>query len=412
MAELSTQEKYKFKRTLEELKKKRGQGTELLSIYIPHDKQISDVTAQLKDEVGSASNIKSKSTRRNVQGALASVLSRLRYYRMPPENGLIIFCGAVRLSGDKTDMESIIMEPPEPVLSYSYQCSSEFYIEPLEEILKDKKTFELLVLDRKEAAVGLLVGKRIEALRHLTSNVPGKQRKGGQSAARFSRLRLIAINEFYKRIGEAASNVYLKGDWEDFRGIFIGGPSPTKEEFVKGEYLHYALQKKILGVFDVSYTDESGLYELVNKLSQSMDDMEIAKEKKLINRFMSEVIKENGLASYGEEFVRANLKAGAVDTLLLSEDLKMERIRRRCGNCGREETITIAADGDEQDNMVCKCGSTLEIIERRDIVEELSETAEASGTKVEMISTESEEGEQFFNAFGGIAAILRFRVGV
>jgi peptide chain release factor subunit 1 (aeRF-1) len=139
MAELSTQEKYKFKRTLEELKKKRGQGTELLSIYIPHDKQISDVTAQLKDEVGSASNIKSKQTRTNVQGALASVLSRLRYYRMPPENGLIIFCGAVRLSGDKTDMESIIMEPPEPVLSYSYQCSSEFYIEPLEEILKDKK---------------------------------------------------------------------------------------------------------------------------------------------------------------------------------------------------------------------------------------------------------------------------------
>jgi peptide chain release factor subunit 1 len=359
--------------------------------------------------MGSASNIKSKQTRTNVQGALASVLSRLKYYRMPPENGLIIFCGAVRLSGDKTDMESIIMEPPEPVLSYSYQCSSEFYIEPLEEILKDKKTFELLVLDRKEAAVGLLVGKRIEVVRHLTSNVPGKQRKGGQSAARFSRLRLIAINEFYKRIGEAASDVYLKGDWEDFRGIFIGGPSPTKEEFVKGEYLHYELQKKILGVFDVSYTDESGLYELVDKLSQSMEDMEIAKEKKLINRFMSEVIKENGLASYGEEFVRENLKAGAVDTLLLSEDLKMDRISRRCGNCGREETITIA-DGDEQDNMVCKCGSTLEIIERRDIVEELSEIAEASGTKVEMISTESEEGEQFFNAFGGIAAILRFRV--
>lgn len=37
--------KYEFKKVLEELREKSGRGTELVSVYIPPDKQISDVTS-------------------------------------------------------------------------------------------------------------------------------------------------------------------------------------------------------------------------------------------------------------------------------------------------------------------------------------------------------------------------------
>lgn len=51
-------------------------------------------------------------------------------------------------------------------------------------------------------------------------------------------------------------------DHKDLKGVLIGGPSPTKEEFYAGEFLHHELQKKILGLFDTAYTDESGFPSL------------------------------------------------------------------------------------------------------------------------------------------------------
>lgn len=408
--------KYEFKRQLEELKSKQGQGTELISLYIPHDKRISDVVAYLRDEHGSAANIKSKSTRTNVQSALESIMSRLKYYKEPPENGMAIFCGAISIGGDRTSMETITIVPPQPITSFSYRCGSNFETEKLDEMLVDRKTFGLIVLDRREATIGLLKGKRITPMRHLTSTVPGKQRKGGQSSHRFQQLRLIAINDFNNRIAEAANDIFLNIDRNDFQGILIGGPTPTKEEFVKGEYLHHELQQKILGLFDVAYTDESGLEELMDAAADTLSALEVVKEKKLMERFMKELVSDKGLAAYGEDSVRHNLNMGAVEVLLLSEDLRRSRITLKCQNCDYTSTTTVKHRAGEKATLEfgkCpKCQSALSISEQVDVVDELSVIAEQMNTEVEFISTEFEEGEQLLNAFGGIAAILRYRTGV
>ena len=408
--------KYEFKRQLEELKSKQGQGTELISLYIPHDKRISDVVAYLRDEHGSAANIKSKSTRTNVQSALESIMSRLKYYKEPPENGMAIFCGAISIGGDRTSMETITIVPPQPITSFSYRCGSNFETEKLDEMLVDRKTFGLIVLDRREATIGLLKGKRITPMRHLTSTVPGKQRKGGQSSHRFQQLRLIAINDFNNRIAEAANDIFLNIDRNDFQGILIGGPTPTKEEFVKGEYLHHELQQKILGLFDVAYTDESGLEELMDAAADTLSALEVVKEKKLMERFMKELVSDKGLAAYGEDSVRQNLNMGAVEVLLLSEDLRRSRITLKCQNCDYTSTTTVKHRAGEKATLEfgkCpKCQSALSISEQVDVVDELSVIAEQMNTEVEFISTEFEEGEQLLNAFGGIAAILRYRTGV
>lgn len=408
--------KYEFKKQLEELKSKQGQGTELITLYIPHDKRISDVVAYLRDEHGSSANIKSKSTRDNVQSALESIMSRLKYYKQPPANGMAIFCGAISIGGDRTSMEAIIIEPPQPLVTFSYRCGSNFETDKLDEMLVDRKTFGLIVLDRREATIGTLKGKKVTALRHLTSTVPGKQRKGGQSSHRFQQLRLIAINDFNTRIGDAANTIFNAIDRNDFQGILIGGPTPSKEEFVKGEYLHHELQPKILGLFDIAYTDESGLGELIDAATDTLSNLEVVKEKKLMERFMRELVSEDGKVSYGEDSVRKNLKMGSVDVLLLSEDLRRSRITLKCQNCDYTSTTTVKHRAGEKatlDYGKCpKCQSTLNISEQVDVVDELSITAEQMNTEVEFISTEFEEGEQLFNAFGGIAAILRYKTGV
>lgn len=415
MVESEAHKKYEFKRTLEVLRSKRGRGTELISLYIPHDKQVHEVVAQLREEFGQASNIKSRVTRQNVQSAIESLLSRLKLIPRAPENGVVIFCGAVDVGANKTELQTYIMEPPEPIASYKYHCDSSFLLTPLEEMLHEKKTYGLIVLDRREATVGLLRGKHIEAMAHLTSTVPGKQRKGGQSAHRFQQLRLIAINEFYTRIGNAASEVFLAIDPKELEGVFIGGPSPTKEEFESGGYLHHEIQKRVLGLFDVAYTDESGLYELFDKLGEALASVEVVQEKKQMERFLKELVSDTGLASYGEEQVRKNLQMGSVETLLLSDELRKLRLSIKCTVCdfGEKKTVTKKLGEEEYQPGNCpKCGASLKIAESVDIVEELSTIADQMGSSIAFISSDFEEGNQLLTAFGGIAAILRFRTGI
>lgn len=405
MSKTMSKAKYEFRRKLEELEKYKGRGTELITLYIPPDKNIADISNQLRSELSQASNIKSKQTRTNVMAGLEAILQRLKYYKKPPEHGMVIISGVVDFNGKQKHITEII-EPPEPVPLYKYHCDSTFYLEPLKEMLVEKKVYGLIVIDRREATIGLLRGKRVEVLSYTSSMVPGKHRQGGQSSVRFERLRQIAIHEFYKKVGEKASEALLPHK-ENLVGILIGGPSPTKEEFYEGEYLHHELQKKIIGLFDVSYTDESGLYELVEKAQDALQELDLMREKRLMNRFLKEIAKD-GLAAYGEEEIRKYLSLGAVDTLLLSEDLRYERVKYRCPICNKEVEITVR-EGVEKPPVCEKDGVAMEEVERRDIILELSDLAEKMGSNVEFLSTESEEGSMLFNAFGGIAAILRFK---
>jgi peptide chain release factor subunit 1 len=286
-------------------------------------------------------------------------------------------------------------------------------------MLEEKNVYGLLVLDRREAYWGFLRGNRIEPVGGVTSTVPGKQRKGGQSSARFQRLREIAINEFYTKIGERSSAIFLaeKDFFERFKGVLIGGPSPTKEEFEAGKYLHHEVQQRIVGLFDVAYTNESGLAELVDAAQDALKGVEVMKEKAIMNRFLRELVKDNGLAAYGEESVRKNLDVGAVDILLLSCSLRKSRLRITCQACGHaeERTIQIEPGKTVKDILAtnsCRlCTGPLVVTEEVDIIEELTNLADRTSTTVEIISDDFEEGSILATAFGGIAAILRYRTG-
>jgi peptide chain release factor subunit 1 len=139
-------------------------------------------------------------------------------------------------------------------------------------------------------------------------------------------------------------------------------------------------------------------------------------EKNLMQKFFRELVSDSGKAAYGEEVVRQNLMIGAVEKLLISEDLRSERIKVRCTTGDYEDNITRENQPDQEsvnDFGNCpKCGSSLEVVERIDIVDELSELSDQMGSEVAFISTDFEEGGQLLNAFGGIVAILRYNTGM
>ncbi len=408
-------ELFRLKRTLNTLATKEGRGTELISLYVPPGKQISDVLNTLRDEYGTASNIKSTTTRKNVMDAIVKVQQRLKLFREPPEKGLVIFCGAILQNGPGSErIETYVIEPPEPIHVYLYRCDARFHTEYLQEMLREKETYGILLIDSQEATLATLQGRRLEIVRELTSGVPGKTRAGGQSARRYERLRDMRLQEFFTRVGQHANETFLP--IESLKGLILAGPGPTKLDFEKGEYLNYMLKNKIIGVIDTAYVEEQGVKEVVEKAPEIMRKVRYIEEKKLMQQFLYEIGHDTGMVTYGEEDVRRALEAGAVRTLLLSDALEIARVTVKCSACNYQEQHTvknqmlISFEQGLSGTSCPKCRApALGISETQDLVENFAQLAEYTNTEVEIISSETEEGQMLKNSFGGIAAILRFK---
>jgi peptide chain release factor subunit 1 len=404
--------RYSFRRKIDEIAAARGRATELISLYVSPAKQISDVMAYLRNEYAQSSNIKSRTTRKNVMWAIESLMGRVRQFKEPPTNGVAFFVGNKAVGADKSETVTFIVEPPEPLNTYLYRCDSTFFLDPLLAMVHEPDMWGLIVMDRAEVTIGALKGKRIEVLRNKQSQVPSKHGRGGQSAHRFERMIEHAAHEFFVRCGEMTNELFLPKK-DELKGILLGGPGATKEYFYKETYLQYELQQKVVQpLFDVGYTDEYGLRELVEKATQTLHGLEITEEKRLVQKLLSEIRRaEAGLAAYGEKDVEAALAVGAVQTLLVSEGMRKKRVEYRCGQC--QTTFSKSLADDDVDRPLSEpcpnCGGgPVTKVSTEDAVERMFRRAAESGAEIRMISSESEEGEMLVKAFGGVAAILRY----
>ncbi|MDP6148524.1 MAG: peptide chain release factor aRF-1 [Candidatus Thalassarchaeaceae archaeon] len=406
------QRRLRLKKSLEELQKMRGMGTELVTVIVPPDRLISDVRGQLSQEAAQAANIKSKSTRKHVADAIESGIAVLNRYKNAGTNGIAIFVGHVIVGNNKSRLVTIVVdEPPEPFTSFRYRCDSTFELSQLEEMLIDRTAYGLFVIDRGEAAYGVASGKRLHCQEELQSNIMGKHRQGGQSAQRFERLIEEAAHNFFKRATEHACSYWLPMI-DDIQGIIIGGPGHTKDFVIKNEYFHHEIQKLIREpFFDVGYSNESGLRELVQRAGSLMDQIELDAERALVDRFLREVMQAHPKATYGEMMIRSSLEQGAVDTLLLSEGLRKRRVGWTCKPCSHQWETTQTSRSDIPNCPQCGSEDAREDPDRtRDIIDELTERAGHTSAKVSLISLDTEEGATLYTSFGGIAALLRYPI--
>ena len=404
---------YKVRKLISELSNKEGRGTELVSLYIPPKKPIHEAIANLREEWGTAGNIKSDTTRNHVQDALTKAMQRLKLYRTAPDTGLVVFSGALPTNGPGSEVVNVWeIVPPKPVTQYLYQCDDHFHVEWLRDMLREEKVYGILTIDSSETGMGILSGDRLEIADVLTSGISGKTRKGGQSARRYERGREMELTYYFNRVGEHATRIFV--DNNKVTGMLVGGPGPTKDEFLKGGYLHYELQKKILAVLDLGYSGREGVRELVEKGSDVLKDVRLVEEKRLVQKFLGEVNKQTGLAVYGLPRVLEALQKASAEVVLVSDDLDMVRLDAACKKCDTVKTETVAAakkiqERQEMTSTPCtKCGATDYDVAEKDLVDVLEEIAFQVGSKVEVISSGTEEGSMF-KSFGGVGAILRYR---
>ena len=224
------------------------------------------------------------------------------------------------------------------------------------------------------------------------------------SQRRYDRIREEALNEFFKELASIASDTFLKQ--KELKGIIIGGPGPIKDQFVKGEFLNYQLIPKIIGVKDIGYTGEHGFEELVQRSEDLLKEATVMKERQLLQKFLAE-LQKGGNVVYGYTQTIEALNMGVIETLLVSEGFDWVRVKLKCDNTHETEKDL---PGSEIERQICEvCGQSLKVQDKDYLGELLAEKAQNFGTKVEIISTDTQEGAQF-KQLGGIGGFLRYRL--
>jgi len=411
LATSNSVKQHKLRKRIAWLSDKEGRGREFISLFIPPNTPIDEVIASLKKEPDST-NRESESIKERLQSALKNVILRLKQVKEIPENGLSIFAGAFPANDSEKEVLSLEeIVPPEPFTSYFYAIDDHFQIGPLREMLRDQKIIGILALDSKQASFGLLNSEHLEVMEKISSGISGKSGKGGSSQRRYERERDSSIASFFHRIAEHANTQFIKNK---VNILIVGGPGPTKNDFLKGEYLHYELNNMLLNIVDTQSAGKEALKEILDKSAETLKNMCGPEEKKIVQRLMTELNKQSGLATYGLDSVLGALKDGEVQIAIVTDITDIIENIAVCKRCGHSKTKIVNKKTQTIQELIespCeKCNGVSYEIREKDIVDVLEDMASQTDASVEVISSVSEE-KASLTALGGFAALLRYKSG-
>mmetsp|Transcript_6403 Transcript_6403/g.19026 ORF Transcript_6403/g.19026 Transcript_6403/m.19026 type:complete len:437 (-) Transcript_6403:571-1881(-) len=405
-------EVWKIKKLVKSLAAARGNGTSMISLILPPKDQISRATKMLADEYGTASNIKSRVNRLSVLSAITSTQQRLKLFTKVPPNGLIIYCGTILTEEGKEKKVNIDFEPFKPINTSLYLCDNKFHVEALAELMEDDDKFGFIVMDGNGTLYGTLAGNTREILHKFSVDLPKKHGRGGQSALRFARLRLEKRQNYVRKVAEIATQMFITNDKCNVSGLVLAGSADFKNDLQQNDHWDPRLACKVLKVVDVSYGGENGFNQAIELSAEVLSNVKFIKEKKLISQYFEQISQDTGRYCFGVNDTLRALEMGAVETLIVYENLEVYRYVLKNNTTGEERVLHLDAKGQaNQANFHdADSGTELEVIEKTQLVEWFAENYKSFGTTLEFVTDRSQEGSQFCKGFGGIGGILRYKV--
>lgn len=404
-------ELWKIKKLIKSLEACRGNGTSMISLLIPPKDQIAPVSKKIADELGTATNIKSRVTRQSVITALTSVQARLKLYNKVPTNGLVIYCGEIMTEDGKEKKVNIDFEPFKPINASLYLCDNKFHTEALSALLADDTKFGFIIMDGNGALFGTLQGNTRDVITKFNVDLPKKHGRGGQSSVRFARLRMEKRHNYTRKVAETCTQVFISNEKANVCGLVLAGSADFKTELGQSDMFDPRLQAKILKVVDVSYGGENGFNQAIELASDCLQNVKFIQEKKLICKYFDEIAKDTGQYCFGVDDTLKALESGAVEVLIVWENLDIVRYVLKTPS-GEKDILFLRPDqAKDKANFIHKeTGAELEVEESMVLLEWFANNYKTFGTNLQIVTDRSQEGSQFCKGFGGIGGLLRYRL--
>jgi len=384
----------------------------MISLIIPPGDQISRVSKMLNEEMGTAVNIKSRVNRLSVISAITSTIQKLKLYSRVPRNGLAVYCGTVTTTEGKEKKVTYAIEPFKPLNAKLYLCDSKFHVEALAELLESDEKFGFIVMDGNGTLFGTVAGNTRTVLHKFSVDLPKKHGRGGQSAMRFARLRVEKRHNYVRRVAELAVQFFITSDRPNISGLVLAGSAEFKTKLAESDMFDPRLSAVVIQVVDISYGGENGFNQAIDLAKESLMGVKFVREKKLLTQYYEEIALDTNKYCFGVRDTLYALDSGAVDTLIVWENLEITRYVVKNPTTGETKTHYLnpeqrAASTDFSDS---KTGQEFDIEEEISLVEWLADQYKARGARLEFVTDKSQEGSQFVKGFGGIGGLLRYSI--
>lgn len=404
-------EQWKIKKLIQNLESARGNGTSMISLILPPKDEISRINKKLTEELGTASNIKSRVTRLSVLGALTSLQQKLKLYNKVPENGLVLYCGTVLTSEGKEKKVSIGMEPFKPINTSLYMCDNRFHVEALKELLESDDKFGFIIMDGNGSLYGVVAGNTRTILHKFSVDLPKKHGRGGQSALRFARLRLEKRHNYLRKAAETATQMFIANDRPTVTGIILAGSAEFKTKLATSDMFDPRLAAILIATVDISYGGENGFNQAIELAAESLSNVKFVREKKLLSKYFNEISKDTGKYCFGIKDTMAALDMGALQEMIVWENLPHNRYELRDPSTS-EMKIEIFDERQETDtkNFKTPDGLDYEVVDKMALLEWLANNFKNFGATMNFVTNKSQEGSQFVRGFGGIGGLLHYKL--
>jgi len=349
---------------------------------------------------------------------------KLKLFKRVPDNGLAMFCGSFQTDEGKIKKLCWAVEPPKPMSRCLYHCGDTFAIDILrEQLVAEQQSFGFIILDGRGCSIFRISGNCKEKLFHLEVCLPKKHRKGGQSSGRFGRIRDEKRHCYLAKVAEGCVKSLVSGGEKlNVQSVVLAGNGDLKSELV--EELDTRISSRIAKIVDVQYGGENGFNEAIQLCGDLLRELSFYKERSVLTKFFTSLACDDELCCYGLHHTLEALQSSAVHTIIVSQNLQahcfillntltsQRRIASQIPTADALKTQIPHINGKEEEEEERPAAAhPIEIVEERvDLIDWLTENYKQFGSKIQLISNLTQEGRQFEVGFGGISALLRYKM--
>ena len=243
--------------------------------------------------------------------------------------------------------------------------------------------------------------------------MPKKHGRGGQSALRFARLRLEKRHNYVRKVAEMATQLFVPdGQKPNIQGLILAGSADFKSELMRSDLFDLRLSKIVIKMVDVSYGGLGGFNQAIEYSADTLSEVKLIKEKKLLQKYMDEISQDTGKYCFMVEDTLTALELGAIEHLIIWENLEMNRYVLRNTSTSKEIVVYLNPEQEKNESFFHdpESGVELEVIEKEAMTEWIANNYKNYGCNLEFVTDRSGEGTQFVKGFGGIGGILRWKV--
>lgn len=228
--------------------------------------------------MSTASHIKSKANRLSVMGALKKIQQHLKLYKQKcPENGLALFV--------HDDLTWII--PPQPIKKFIYTCDKQFHTQTLFDLYQTHDQYGVILISGSCCLMYTLTSIDFKLIYKTHVSLQSRQKKGGQSAVRISRIAEEKRHLYLKQIVDQINQLFIEDHKTNVKSFIIAGSAEMKDHLIKSELLDYRIKPLILHVLTIDNITNETIYKIIDL--NLFNQVQLSQEEELCQHIINHI---------------------------------------------------------------------------------------------------------------------------